>query len=410
MPIVSTGLQLSLDASNASSYSGTGTAWNDLSGNGNNFALQNSPTWNSSGYFTFNGSNQYARLDSPASSLINWYSSAYTCCFWVCNFSFTSSQNGGPVGFGNSETNNIQYWTLGTNSSGTVQLYYYNGSPTYVTTSTTLTTGSWNYLCFTQSGGTITIYVNGTSVYTTTISGTPQSSNSYPMNLGGTSNFLNGRVFTAQVYNIALSAAQISQNYTAQSPPSGLTNVDVTQNALLSVQSSTSANADVRQSSILSLQATPSNADVRQSALLVLYSVNPPTNTDVTQNSILSLQSTPSNADITQSALLVLQSPYFYYNRNTSENLSTTDSSLPVKIFNTAISENLAPADTETGIPTYVGIAIENILVKEGESVIAHFVSMEIENINTGESSFVLAWIPINDTEYANWVLIDNRQ
>lgn len=31
--IITTGLQLYLDAGNASSYSGSGTAWNDLSGN-----------------------------------------------------------------------------------------------------------------------------------------------------------------------------------------------------------------------------------------------------------------------------------------------------------------------------------------------------------------------------------------
>lgn len=51
--IVRDGLVLQLDAANTKSYSGSGTAWNDLSGNGFNFTLDGSGiTHNSNGYFT----------------------------------------------------------------------------------------------------------------------------------------------------------------------------------------------------------------------------------------------------------------------------------------------------------------------------------------------------------------------
>ena len=58
----SNNLILHIDAGNASSYSGSGSAWNDLSGNNNHGTLINSPTYTSSsgGYFTFNGTNQYS--------------------------------------------------------------------------------------------------------------------------------------------------------------------------------------------------------------------------------------------------------------------------------------------------------------------------------------------------------------
>ena len=58
----SSNLILHIDAGNASSYSGSGSAWNDLSGNNNHGTLINSPTYTSSsgGYFTFNGTNQYS--------------------------------------------------------------------------------------------------------------------------------------------------------------------------------------------------------------------------------------------------------------------------------------------------------------------------------------------------------------
>jgi hypothetical protein len=62
--MVNSGLVLYLDASNPNSYSGTGTAWNDLSGYGNNFTLVNSPTFNTGngGYFQFDGVDDYAYL------------------------------------------------------------------------------------------------------------------------------------------------------------------------------------------------------------------------------------------------------------------------------------------------------------------------------------------------------------
>jgi hypothetical protein len=55
--VVTTNLVLHLDAGNTNSYSGSGTVWNDLSGNNNNFNIVAS-AYNSSGpkYMDFNGS------------------------------------------------------------------------------------------------------------------------------------------------------------------------------------------------------------------------------------------------------------------------------------------------------------------------------------------------------------------
>lgn len=52
--IITTGLVLNLDASNSSSYPGSGTSWNDISGNNNNALLNGAVFSNVSGvsYFT----------------------------------------------------------------------------------------------------------------------------------------------------------------------------------------------------------------------------------------------------------------------------------------------------------------------------------------------------------------------
>lgn len=56
--LVTSGLILNLDASNSSSYPGTGTTWYDLSGQGANSTLTNGTAWVSNGsssYFNFDG-------------------------------------------------------------------------------------------------------------------------------------------------------------------------------------------------------------------------------------------------------------------------------------------------------------------------------------------------------------------
>jgi hypothetical protein len=78
--IVTDGLVLCLDAADRNSYPGSGSTWYDLSGNGNNGTLTNSPTFNSNGYFTFNSSNnRWVELDTALS-----FSSAFTMtCFFT---------------------------------------------------------------------------------------------------------------------------------------------------------------------------------------------------------------------------------------------------------------------------------------------------------------------------------------
>jgi len=64
---VTSGLILRLDASEVSSYSGTGSVWTDLSGSGNNFNV-NPSAFNSSGkYFDFQGSYGCAKNSSDIS-------------------------------------------------------------------------------------------------------------------------------------------------------------------------------------------------------------------------------------------------------------------------------------------------------------------------------------------------------
>lgn len=59
--VISNGLICYVDAANLLSYSGSGSILYDLSGNGNNLVLHNTPVFNSAGYFKFDGINQYIK-------------------------------------------------------------------------------------------------------------------------------------------------------------------------------------------------------------------------------------------------------------------------------------------------------------------------------------------------------------
>jgi len=74
------GMVLHLDAGDADSYPGSGTAWNDLSGNGYNFTI-NASAYNSSGpkYMDFNGSYGCAKKTSSDVPL----SGNATCICWT---------------------------------------------------------------------------------------------------------------------------------------------------------------------------------------------------------------------------------------------------------------------------------------------------------------------------------------
>jgi hypothetical protein len=92
--IVRNGLVLHLDAANPKSYPGSGTTWTDLSGNGNNGTLINGPVYNTTnnGNLIFDGVNDYAEITTRNTNLEFQPQNAFTLSVWVkTNSLFTST-------------------------------------------------------------------------------------------------------------------------------------------------------------------------------------------------------------------------------------------------------------------------------------------------------------------------------
>jgi hypothetical protein len=210
--VISDGLVLYLDATNTRSYSGTGSSWYDLSVYGNNSTLVSSPTFinNKYGQLAFNGSTQYTTV--PHTSTL-WNGQTFTLSVWA-----KKTGTGDQGAFGIMISKDINYIahayngkTMASfrNSTGQQILIYGNNPASY---------NEWRHYAFTYDGTVGVLYENGAATGSTALSGNIVYSSSNPLNIGRFDSggyHLNGCIAGAMVYNRALNADEILQNYNA---------------------------------------------------------------------------------------------------------------------------------------------------------------------------------------------------
>jgi hypothetical protein len=217
--LVTLGLVMHLDSADVASYPGSGTAWYDLSGNGADATLYNTPTFeNPPGNLRFDrASYEYAATATALSSLTNWTVEA-----WVnldvalepgINAIVTDTFNGGNINF-----------AIGSLEPGNTLLRagFFNGSWRN-TSGFTAATGVWYDVVGTYDGSDVKLYVNDVVEGTLNYSGTSASGgtdvriarrwDSSPTSSG---NYIDGAIPIVRIYNRALSAAEVSQNFSFQ--------------------------------------------------------------------------------------------------------------------------------------------------------------------------------------------------
>jgi len=202
--LVENGLTLRLDASNSSSYPGSGTTWTDLAGTQQNITLVNSPTYTSGtpAYFTFNGSNQYGTGAGAVLTTTDYTKSVWFYLNGYNDNNLVSSATGGHFIFMN----------------GTNKLYSGHanwGSYTVYPSTANISLSTWYNatLTFNTTDGMV-LYINGTqdSTYTANKTAHGGDSSTNIATFGG-GNLLNGRIGKVYCYNRSLTAAEVLQNY-----------------------------------------------------------------------------------------------------------------------------------------------------------------------------------------------------
>ena len=208
--VVTDGLVLYVDARNSNSYSGSGNTWNDLSGQGNNGTITGA-TYNNSGWFNFDGSNDrinfsallaagddtytleaYFNADTRKTQVIVEQNSSNSQTHKRGCMILISDGDGGFNGQSNDRHDHIPYatnawehWVIAVNAPSNLKMYR-NGNLVY--------NGSF------ANGGALNIGNAGLSI---------------GYKLSNNSEYFDGQIRFVRVYNRTLSENEASQNYAA---------------------------------------------------------------------------------------------------------------------------------------------------------------------------------------------------
>jgi hypothetical protein len=208
--VYTTGLQLYLDAGNASSYPGSGTTWTDLSNNSRTGTLTNGPTYSGTdgGSIVFDGTNDYVQclgsLTVTAATFVTWIrrngtQGQYDGILFSrgTNTTGMNFQSSNQIGYHWNDAGNTYNWQSGLT---TPNLTWCMIAVSVTSTSATA------YLC--QTGGTTTA--------TNTVNHSSSLLNDIKIAVDdAAARYFNGNIAVAQLYNVALTEAQILQNFEA---------------------------------------------------------------------------------------------------------------------------------------------------------------------------------------------------
>jgi hypothetical protein len=211
--IVTDGLVMCIDAANTRSYSGSGITVNGLVG-GIGGTLVNGVGFTSSynGSFVFDGTND--NILAQDNSALN-LTSDLTACVWFRISAVPANDWVRVIGKGDMTNRTFGFW-------------YYNGTPDYflyqrygsgnfgILIDTTLQLNVWYHAAVTSNNTSHIMYINGISIGTATLS-PPFLSSTSPLRIGygEIHSYHNGNISHALVYNRALSASEVLQNYNA---------------------------------------------------------------------------------------------------------------------------------------------------------------------------------------------------
>jgi len=161
-PIITDGLALHVNASDSSSYSGSGNTWFDISNNSNNLTRQDNPIYQTGdgGYFDLNGVSDY--FSSSFNPNLN-NNRLYTYEAWIRsnNFNHTFGDNTAIISnYGPSATTPLSLFH--TQAGGNLEFAERNTSSTVSkANSSSVTDGNWHHVVAVASSNNLQIYIDG---------------------------------------------------------------------------------------------------------------------------------------------------------------------------------------------------------------------------------------------------------
>jgi hypothetical protein len=232
-PIVTNGLVLALDAGNTKSYTSGSTVWRDLTNPLVSGSLINGPTFSNQngGSIVFDGSNDRVQISD-----FNYGRSGCTVAAWVKYNATVGNYNEGVISKWQTGADVFNEFILSSNDLAATSpkyagFYIFNTNNTTVgasDTSTIMIPGTWYYLLGTFDGSYVRVYLNGMFKVISSLSSSPtiKTVSSQPIALASFGSSFqyntNCNIAATQIYNRALSAQEVAQNYNATKTRFGL--------------------------------------------------------------------------------------------------------------------------------------------------------------------------------------------
>jgi hypothetical protein len=227
--IVTDGLVLALDAASKKSYSGTGTTWYDLTSNSLDATLNGGTTFSTDNYGTiiFDGVNDYGTIGSSTLTAIN----VLTFELWLNRTGIGTTtppydrifqKDGGISGYP------AWGWHIGESTPATPTFRSSFGpsageSNNSISFIDSISLNEWNCLATTIDSNLLASnYFNGVPSNSGTLNNAPMTTQDVTRIAQGDGREFQGKISTVKIYNRALTADEIAQNYNALKSRFGL--------------------------------------------------------------------------------------------------------------------------------------------------------------------------------------------
>lgn len=224
--VIASGLVLYLNANNSSSYPGSGTLWNDLSGQGNHAVLTNGPVYNSDngGSFLFDGTDDIAPIGSSNFPLV---SSPSTLSAWAKTIIVSPGPKSPSsfrilVSYGRAVENQARF--IGIKNR---EFYFGGFGASAIFSDTIVPLNTWFNLTGVYDGSYASIYVNGQLVIgpiSRVWNTVAETANVGRQVYNDPANYerWDGNIAQIMIYNRALNPLEVAQNFNVYRPIYGL--------------------------------------------------------------------------------------------------------------------------------------------------------------------------------------------
>ena len=212
---------LYLDAGIQNSYSGTGMAWGDLSGLGNNGTLYNGVTYSStgSGSLSFSGANDYINTGNNSSLMPT---SNVTVTAWIKTSAIGNYRTVLSKGY---DATDGGFAMRITRDSEPINLFFqvYNTTGTLASAGAynDIANGNWYYAVGTYDGSNVRLFVNGVQIGSAAPLTGNIKSNVLPVKIGVASTasavteYYSGQISEIRIYNSAFGTTDITNSFNA---------------------------------------------------------------------------------------------------------------------------------------------------------------------------------------------------